>query len=134
LGLGTHQPGVIEHVESQGWDLDFYMTSFYNLAKKRKRVAAVEGLDASAEVFDPADREAMCRAIRATARPCLAFKVLAAGRNAGSPESRRAAFKYAYANIKPADAVVVGVYQKDRDELAEDVAVAREILLGKAGA
>jgi len=132
-GLGTHQPEVIEHVESRGWDLDFYMASFYNLARKRKRVAAVEGLDASVEHYDPADREAMCRAIRATARPCLAFKVLAAGRNAGSPESLRAAFEHAYANIKPSDAVVVGVFQKNADELAEDVAVVREILSRAAG-
>jgi hypothetical protein len=134
VGLGTHQPGVIEHVESQGWDLDFYMVSFYNLAKQHKRVAAVEGLDASVEVFDPADREAMCRAIRATQKPCLAFKVLAAGRNAGSRESLRAAFEYAYAHIKPTDAVVIGVYQKNGDELAQDVAVAREILSGASPA
>jgi len=131
VGLATHQPQVIDHVESQGWDLDFYLGSFYNLAKQHKRVAAVEGLDASVEVYDPADREAMCRAIRATARPCLAFKVLAAGRNSGSPESLRAAFEFAYANIKLTDAVVVGVCQKDRDELAEDVAIVRGILTGR---
>jgi hypothetical protein len=133
-GLGTHQPEVIDHVESRGWDLDFYMASFYNLARKRKRVAAVEGLDASVEHYDPADREAMCRAIRATARPCLAFKVLAAGRNAGSQAELRAAFEYAYANIKPGDAVIIGVFQKPADQLGQDVAMVREILSRGAGA
>ena len=133
-GLGTHQPEVIEHVESRGWDLDFYMASFYNLARKRKRVAAVEGLDASVERFESADREAMCRAIRATAKPCLAFKVLAAGRNAASKPGLRAAFEYAYANIKPGDAVVIGVFQKDADQLGEDAAMVREILARGAGA
>jgi len=133
-GLGTHQPEVIEHVESRGWDLDFYMASFYNLARQRKRVAAVEGLDASVERYDPADREAMCRAIRATAKPCLAFKVLAAGRNAGTPAELRAAFEYAYANIKPTDAVIIGVFQKGADQLSEDVAMVREILARGAGA
>lgn len=127
-GLGTHQPRVIEHVEERGWDLDFYMACLYNLSKGRKRVAAVEGLDASVEVYDPADREAMLAAVAATKRPCIVFKVLGAGRNAGSRADLRAAFEHAYARIKPTDAAVIGVFQKDGDELGEDVAIVREIL------
>lgn len=130
-GLGTHQPRVIEHVESCGWDLDFYAASLYNLARTRKRVAAVEGLSPAEERYEESDRQAMCAAIRATRRPCIAFKVLAAGRSAGSKQSLRAAFEYAYANVKPSDAAAVGVFQRDRDELAEDAAIVREILAGR---
>jgi len=61
----------------------------------------------AAKVRD-ADREAMCRAVRNTDRPCLAFKVLAAGRKCGSPEEVREAFRYVFTHIKPTDAVVVG--------------------------
>jgi hypothetical protein len=127
-GLGTHQPRVIEHVEERGWDLDFYMACLYNLSKGPKRVAATQGLDGSSEEYLAADREAMCRTIRATKRPCLAFKLLAAGRNTRTKPELRAAFEYAYANIKPSDGAIIGVFQRDSDELAEDVAIVREIL------
>jgi hypothetical protein len=131
VGLGTHRPEVIRHAEERGWDLDFYMACFYNLAKRTKRVAAVQGLAPDEEEFLDADRDLMAATIRSVKRPCLAFKILAAGRNCSTPEALRAAFEYAYANIKPTDAVVVGVFQRDRDELAEDVAIAREILPGR---
>lgn len=132
-GLGTHRPEVIRHAEEHGWDLDFYMTCFYNLAKQTKRVVAVavRGQAEPEEEFDAADRELMAATVRSLSRPCLAFKILGAGRNCATPGDLRAAFEYAYANIKPADAVVIGVFQRDRDELAEDVAIAREILLGR---
>lgn len=129
VGLGTHRPEVIRHAEERGWDLDFYMACFYNLARQPKRVAAVEGLAPAEEKYQAADRELMAATIRSVSRPCLAFKILAAGRNCSTPEALRAAFEYAYASIKPTDAVVVGVFQRDRDELAEDVEIAREILL-----
>jgi hypothetical protein len=126
VGLGTHRPEVIAHAESSGWDVDFYMACFYNLAKQTKRVVAVQGL-APKEDFDPADPPRMTATIRALKKPCLAFKVLGAGRSCGSPEAVRAAFEYAYANIKPTDAVVIGVFQGEGDQLAADVAMVRRI-------
>jgi hypothetical protein len=128
VGLGTHRPEVIAHAEGAGWDLDFYMTCFYNLAKQTKQVVAVQGCPVQKEEFDPADPPRMTAAIRALEKPCLAFKVLGAGRSCGSPEAVRAAFEYAYASIKPIDAVVVGVFQGEGDQLAADVAMVREIL------
>jgi len=128
VGLGTHRPDVVAYAEERGWDLDFYMTALYNLARKPKPVAAVSGLRPAEESYPESDRELMIAAVRATRRPCLVFKVLAAGRNARTPEAARAALEYAYANIKPTDAVVVGVFQQEGDQLAEDVAMVREIL------
>jgi hypothetical protein len=127
-GLGTHRPDVVAHAEERGWDLDFYMTALYNLARKPKPVAAVAGLKPAEESYPDSDRELMIAAVRATRRPCLVFKVLAAGRKPAAPGGVRAALEYAYANIKPTDAVVVGVFQRDKDELGELVAAAREIL------
>jgi len=128
VGLGTHRPEVIAHAESAGWDLDFYMACFYNLARRPKQVVAVGGCPAQKEEFDPADPPRMTASIRSVKKPCLAFKVLGAGRSCGSPEAVRAAFEYAYASIKPTDAVVVGVFQQEGDQLAEDVAMVRKIL------
>jgi hypothetical protein len=127
VGLGTHRPEVIAHAEERGWDLDFYMACFYNLAKQPKQAVAVQVL-AAKEEFDPADPPRMIARIRSVKKPCLAFKILGASRRCGTKDDLRAAFEYAYANIKPTDAVVVGVFQRDSDELAEDVAIVRQLL------
>jgi hypothetical protein len=123
VGLGSHVPEALEYVEEKGWDVDFYMTCFYNINRR------IDGKEA----YLPEDRERMVRFIRSTRKPCLAFKVLAAGRNATTPEQLRAAFQYAFANIKPGDAVVVGMFPKYRDEPGENVAIVREILAQEAG-
>ncbi|HOX06994.1 MAG TPA: hypothetical protein PK280_11380 [Planctomycetota bacterium] len=132
VGLGTHRPEVVAHAEEHGWDLDFYMACFYNLAKVPKQVVAVAGGPAPKEEFDPADPPRMTAMIRSVHKPCLAFKVLGAGRSCGSPAAVRAAFEYAYASIKPGDAVVVGVFQQDGDQLAENVATVRRLLSAPA--
>ncbi len=41
----------------------------------------------------------------------------------------RATFKYAFDNIKPTDGVVVGVYQKYKNQVAQDAQVVRELLV-----
>ena len=49
---------------------------------------------------------------------------MAAGRN-----EPREAFKYAYENIKPVDAVVIGVYTKHQpDQVQEDADLTREFI------
>lgn len=133
VGLGTHLPEVIEYAEEHGWDVDFYMASFYALTRQHPQQLAVAGGSVPGEIYDDADRERMVATIRATAKTCLAFKILAAGRKASSPEDLRAAFEYAFANIKPIDAVVVGVYQKHTNQVAMDAAIVRKILCGWAG-
>ena len=75
----------------------------------------------------PSDPPRMFRAIRATKKPCLAYKVLAAGRRIGSPAEVRRCFEEAFAGIKPTDAVIVGMYQQFGDQVGEDAALVREI-------
>ncbi|MBI2927828.1 MAG: hypothetical protein HYY24_19220 [Verrucomicrobia bacterium] len=122
VGLGSHNPEVIDHVESKGWDLDFYQCSFYR---------SLFGLNApagSGEVFEAADRQAMTQVIRRAAKPCLAFKVLGAGRHCRSAETIEAALRFAFQNIKPTDVVLLGMWQKHKDQAAENVALTRRIL------
>ncbi|MGQ9555794.1 MAG: hypothetical protein ACUVWR_16975 [Anaerolineae bacterium] len=113
VGLGTHIPEVIAHAEEQGWDLDFYMACFYNLSQ-------------GDESYVCDDRETMCQAIRATDKPVLAFKILAASRLSQTPQDLRAAFAYAFANIKPKDAIVVGMFTKYGNQVAENARLAFE--------
>lgn len=120
VGLGTHIPEVITHAEEQGWDLDFYMACFYNLSRTTRESALVGGVCQGSESCLSDDRKTMCQAIRATDKPVLAFKILAASRLSQTPQDLRAAFAYAFANIKPKDAIVVGVFTKYGNQVAEN--------------
>ena len=62
----------------------------------------------------------MCKVIRQVAKPCLGFKILAAGRKCGSTESVQAAFKFGYQNIKPTDVLIVGMFPKYKDQITEN--------------
>ena len=122
VGLGTHTPEVIEYVEEKGWDVDFYMASFYNLNRRPRESALVSGNPgASIEEFHPEDPARMCRVIRQTAKTCLAFKILAASRICSTQETVATAFEFAFANIKPKDAVVVGMFPRHEDQIALNI-------------
>ena len=110
VGFGTHQPEIVDYAEQHGWDVDFYMASFYNLSRVPRESMAITGRSAyDLEQYLPEDREAMAAVIRRVPKPVLAFKVLAAGRHGGTQEEARAAFRFAYTRIKPTDGIVVGV-------------------------
>jgi hypothetical protein len=126
VGVGSHKPEVIEYVEEKGWDVDFYMTSFYNVYKNlkgRKDSFILTGVPVE-ECFEDADRDRMCETIRNVSKTCLVFKILGAGRKCGSPAEVEAAFRYAFANIKKTDAVVVGMFPRHRDQVSENAALA----------
>lgn len=126
-GVGTHIPEVIAFVEEKGWPTDFYMGSFYNLARGYKAAPAVDRDAYACETWPPQDPPRMAAALRAVAKPCLGFKIMAASRNGATPETTRAAFEFAFANLKPNDAVVVGMFQKYRNQVAENAAIVRAI-------
>ncbi len=129
-GVGTHIPEVIEHIEEQGWPTDFYMGCFYNLARGYKAAPATDRKAYVREKWPQDDRARMTRVLQQVAKPCLGFKLLAAGRNATTPESTRQAFQFAFDNLKPIDAVVVGMFQKHANQVAENAGYVREILAG----
>jgi pentatricopeptide repeat protein len=126
VGFGSHIPEVIEYVQERGWDLDFYVCSVYNL-NKGIRQSQVTTVVRNEEVFDDNDRDRMFRTIRAVPKPVLAIKILAAGRKCSSAEDVCSIFKYTFANIKPTDGVVVGMFPRDRDQVRENAALVREI-------
>lgn len=123
VGLGTHLPEVIEYAEEKGWDVDFYMACFYRLAKapRQSAVAAPKPGELPHEEFSPEAPAAMCKVIRQTDKMCLAYKILGAGRCCATQEDVAEAFRYAYANIKPRDAVVVGMFPKYLDQIGLNV-------------
>ena len=119
-GLSSHNPAVIHHAEEQGWNPDFYMTAFYRVSRARDELKTELGEAPLGEVFLGSDPPRMCEAIRQAKRPCLAFKILAAGRNCESAAQVSNAFAFAFKNIKRSDAIIVGVFPRFRDEILED--------------
>ena len=127
VGVSTHMPAVVDAVESKGWDVDFYMTCVY---ERHRTAAELEALLGQApipvgEVYLPLDPPRMFKAIRQTDKPCLAFKILAAGRLSERRGWVEQAFRQTFESIKPSDAVIVGIYDRYSDQPAENAALVR---------
>ncbi|NIA15853.1 MAG: hypothetical protein GWP08_17455 [Nitrospiraceae bacterium] len=135
VGIGTHIPEVIQQVEEQAWDVDFYMACLYNINRECRESALVGGQEVDEDhLFDHDDRFKMLDTIRQTPKTCLAFKLLGAGRLCESPAQVRKAFATAYGGIKPKDACVVGMFPKYGDQIGENVQHVREVLAGDSPA
>jgi hypothetical protein len=130
VGVASHNPAVILQVEEGGWDVDFYMTCFYQITRTEDEIRKITTELPLGDVFLEGDPGRMCSVIRQTRKPCLGFKILAAGRKATSPEALEAAFRWTYDNIKPTDAVITGMYPRFKDELSENATMVRRIGVG----
>ena len=126
-GISTHNPHVVEAVEEKGWSNDFYMTCFYCESRRPEEFEKEIGVVPVGETYLSTDPPRMCEMIRRTRKPCLGFKILAAGRRCDTPEAVRQAFQFAFQNIKPSDGVIVGMYPRYTDQVGENVALAREL-------
>jgi hypothetical protein len=132
-GISTHIPAVVECVEEKGWDVDFYMCCVYERHRTEQELVALLGQAPIpvGEVYLPGDPPRMYAAMRATSRPCLAFKILAAGRLSDRPEWVEQAFRQTLESIKPIDGVIVGMYDEYSDQPAENAELVRRF--GNAG-
>jgi len=129
VGVGTHKPEVIELVEEQGWDVDFYSGCVYNRTRTEeewKKTLNGELLEMPHDIYMQSDPPRMYKVIRQTRKPCFAFKILAAGR---IPERGiEQAFRTAFARIKPIDGVYVGMFPRVKDEVRENAEIVHRIL------
>jgi hypothetical protein len=128
VGLSAHNPALIELAEEKGWDIDYYMCCLYYLTRPREEFQKLLGGEVPlGEVYLPGDPARMFNVIRRTRKPCLAFKILAAGRKIDNSSQVRESFATAFANIKPTDAVIVGMYLQLGDQVAENASIVREL-------
>jgi hypothetical protein len=65
--------------------------------------------------------------VRKVNKTCLGFKILAAGRKCDSPGQVREAFEFAFTNIKPTDATIVGMFPRFSDQITENARLVREL-------
>ncbi|MBL8210199.1 MAG: hypothetical protein JNK87_05785 [Bryobacterales bacterium] len=129
-GISSHVPENIARSEDAGWAHDFYMTCFYNIRRDPVELKLKLGDSPVDELYLAGDPERMTTVVRQVDRPCLGFKIFAAGRLCHNPSSITRALSYAYTHIKPRDAVIVGMFPILTDEVSENAAIARRILTG----
>lgn len=121
-GVSSHMPDAIDAVESKGWHVDYYMTCAYERhrsAEDLKKLLGRVPLPLN-EVYLAEDPARMFKVVRRTKRPCLAFKILAAGRLSDRRQWVEKAFSDTFAAIKPTDGVIVGIYDRYTDQVAEN--------------
>jgi len=124
VGVSTHMPDVVDAIESKGWDLDYYMTCVYERHRTKEELKELLGYVPipQREVYLEEDPPRMHAVMRQTQRPCLAFKIVAAGRLSDRRQWVEGAFRQTYESIKPTDGVIVGIYDRYSDQPAENAA------------
>jgi hypothetical protein len=115
-GVSAHNPDCIRTIADEGWDVDFFLCCFYYLTRP-SGIDAPETLQIAYPFYrnDPA---VMTRVMREVDQPCLGFKILGSGRLCAGESMVRDAFQFAFANIKPTDGVIVGMYPRFYDEIS----------------
>ncbi len=127
VGLSAHDPALIELSEEQGWDVDYYMCCQYYLTRPRNEIQKILGEIPMGEIYLPTDRERMLSVVRAARKPCLVYKVLAAGRANLSPAGIREAFQFTLSHIKPTDAMLVGMFQEFGDQVKMNADIVQDL-------
>ena len=120
-GIAGHQPKTHIDAQALGLDFDFHMVCFYNLTGRRGKIHEAPAED---HQYHPDDRERAAALLGELRRPCIAYKIMAAGRN-----DPREAVPFAARHLKSNDIVAVGFFPKDRpNEIREDIQILCEAL------
>ena len=88
VGVSAHNPDCIKRVADEGWQVDFFMACFYYLTRTREELERMKV--ATLQIgysFFASDPIAMTRVIQQVDQPCLAFKILAAGRKCSNAQT-----------------------------------------------
>jgi len=125
-GVSSHNPDNVKRMADEGWENDFFMTCFHHLTRTREEMQKELGQITFGEPFVESDPPRMAAVIRQVEKPCLAFKILAAGRRCDSQNAIDEAFRWAFENIKKIDAVIVGMFPEFQDEAAINAGFVRK--------
>lgn len=128
VGLSCHNPHAVDYAEDKSWPVDYYMTSLYHLYRSRDDFEKLLGQVPLGEIYLPGDPARMMETVRKAKKPCLAYKVLAAGRAVNSPDEVKQNLAVALKGIKPTDAMIIGLYQRFNDQIGQTAQFVRELL------
>ncbi|NLS78555.1 MAG: hypothetical protein GXY76_14980 [Chloroflexi bacterium] len=128
VGVSMHMPVVLDHVLDEGWDVDFFMCCLYQVTRSEQDIKTImpNPPEPPKKVFLAGDPARMLAAIRRSDKPCLAFKLLAAGRLCEDQVQVEQAFASTLGQIKATDAVIVGMYPEYEDQAALNAAYVRK--------
>ncbi len=129
-GVSAHNPDCIKRVADEGWEVDLFMNSFYFITRSTVNPEVEMATIDVAGPFFKDDPAAMTAVMRQVDQPCLGFKILGAGRMCSNQAAVRAAFQYAFENIKPIDGVIVGMFPWYFDEVGANAEYTRELGAG----
>jgi hypothetical protein len=137
VAVTSHRPEVFMEIESQGWDVDYYMTCLYKYGRTHSEwvkdfasnphMMPVEigyPTEGNSELyggeiaFVQGDPPEMLKVVKQCKKPCWVYKLLASTRLTQRQDIVEDRFKYILSNIKSTDAVVVGMWDKYQDEFA----------------
>ncbi len=135
-GLGTHVPDTLLRAEEEQWGAEFYSACLYNSRKQNRgeQSGFITGKTKAHLVFYPNDRFLMFDAIKKVQKPVIAFKTFAGGQvflGKNQDEIPSVAEQYlreTYENIKESDMIMIGVYQKEKNEMKENADIVKKIL------
>ena len=113
-GVAGHSPEAHLWVDSLG-AADFHAVCLFNCGSLHT---------GKGHRFRLCDMAPAAECIRRIRKPCIAYKIMGAGRI-----DPRMAFEFAFEQIKPMDVVNVGMHRGDKDDIVEEnVAMVRSIL------
>ncbi len=115
VGVAAHAPAVHRWVDSLGI-VDFHAVCFFDCGS----VHASKGYG-----FRLGDILPATETVRAIQKPCIAYKIMGAGRI--DPPM---ALEFAFGQIKPTDVVNVGMHRGDKDNMVEENAETVRRILG----
>jgi hypothetical protein len=144
VAVNGHIPEMFMEMESQGWDVDYYMPAAYlfgrthaeweELFKANPDLAPLEVGQPPTEdnnqyyggeiAWVRGDPPKMLKFVKQAKKPCLVFKILASGNLMANAQPKvqqatvEARFKYIFENIKSTDGVVVAMWNKYEDQYA----------------
>jgi hypothetical protein len=133
-GLATHVPGILERAEEEDWGLDFYMACLQNSRKYEKEESTFLTGKEKTIVFRLGDRWDMFPVIRQVRKPCIVFKIFAGGQlfydhgEEEIPGLVEKSMREVYGNIKPNDIVLIGAFQKYKNQIREDAEICGRVL------
>jgi len=105
-GVAAHAPEVHLALYERGIPFDFHVVCFYDCGSVHH---------GKGEKFEPEDPPEAVKALQQIDKPCIGYKIMAAGRR-----DPRESLKFAFDNIKDTDAVCVGMYTGDNPNMAMD--------------
>ena len=127
-GISTHNPKILETLYEKGFANDFYMAGLQYLTRRPDEWMKEIGAHPLDEGWIDSDPPRMAAAVRKVEKPTLVYKVLAAGRKCRSEAQKRQAIEWAYRNIKPTDATIIGLFPRFSDQVAETARMVRGVL------